>query len=173
VSLVALAAAPRSPYWINLYGPPRDVDLERSDFIGPGATGAVVSAVVSMSPFSVEPGYPRASAYLGRLLVGWDLVHSQQPRRAVASFSDAGNAAPPTVPTLLSVRILEARGLIDGYMRCARCIVSYGPHRRVSSWRSVSGGVVVFNFRPRRPIAMHSLPAFDASSPDYLRWQVR
>jgi hypothetical protein len=104
--------------------------------------------------------------------VGWDLVHTAQPRRAISSASDTGNAVIPSVPTLVTVRVMEARGFADGYMRSARCLVTFGPHRRMSSWRSVSGGIAVFNFRPHKPIcAPHSVPAFDAASFDYLQWQ--
>ena len=171
VSLVDIAVGQRAPYWLNLYGPPCDAGLNEVDYTGPGAAGTIVATVVGLSPFAAEPGLPRASAYLGRILVGWELARAKQPRLVLTSLPEASVATSSNVPTIVTVRVLEARGLVDGYMRSARCIVSYGPHRRVTSWRSVSGGGVVFNFRPRRPICAVSLPAYDAAAPEYLRWQ--
>ena len=173
VSLVDVAVGQRTPYWVNLYGPPCDTALNEEDYTGPGAVGAVVATLVGLSPFSAEPGIPRASAYLGRVLVGWELTRAKQPRLAVSALPEASASVIPVVPTLVTVRVLEAQGLVDGYMRCARCVVSYGPHRRATSWRAVSGGVVVFNFRPRRPICASSLPPYDPEAPEYMRSQVR
>ena len=173
VSLVDVAVGQRTPYWVNLYGPPCDTALNEEDYTGPGAVGAVVATLVGLSPFSAEPGIPRASAYLGRVLVGWELTRAKQPRLAVSALPEASASVIPVVPTLVTVRVLEAQGLVDGYMRCARCVVSYGPHRRATSWRAVSGGVVVFNFRPRRPLCASSLPPYDPEAPEYMRSQVR